>query len=56
MLFVVYRTFIICYGILLFIFDIRNSLLERPTLASRVLLFLLGHFQTNECEISKFCL
>ena len=30
--------------------------LERPTLASRVPLFLLGHFQTNECEISDFCL
>ena len=31
-------------------------LLERPTLASRVPLFLLGHFLTNECEISDFCL
>ena len=30
--------------------------LERPTLASRVPLFLLGHFLTNECEISDFCL
>ena len=30
--------------------------LERPTLASRVPLFLLGHFTTNECEISNFCL
>ena len=30
--------------------------LERPTLASRVPLFLLGHFPTNECEISDFCL
>ena len=29
--------------------------LERPTLASRVPLFLLGHFPTNECEISDFC-
>ena len=32
------------------------DLLERPTLASRVPLFLLGHFPTNECEISDFCL
>ena len=31
-------------------------LLERPTLASRVPLFLLGHFPTNECEISDFLL
>ena len=31
-------------------------LLERPTIASRVSLFLLGHFQTNECEILDFCL
>ena len=31
------------------------QLLERPTLASRVPLFLLGHFLTNECEISDFC-
>ena len=30
-------------------------LLERPTLASRVPLFLLRHFSTNECEISDFC-
>ena len=35
--------------------DARVSL-ERPTLASRVPLFLLGHFLTNECEISDFCL
>ena len=34
----------------------RNSLLERPTLESRVPLFLLGHFQTNEGKISDFCL
>ena len=33
-----------------------SSSLERPTLASRVPLFLLGHFPTNECEISNFCL
>ena len=32
------------------------TLLEQPTLASRVPLFLLGHFLTNECEISDFCL
>ena len=32
------------------------DVLERPTLASRVPLFLLGHFPTNECEISDFCL
>ena len=32
------------------------ALLERPTLASRVPLFLLGHFLTNECEISDCCL
>ena len=32
------------------------QLLERPTLASLVPLFLLGHFSTNECEISDFCL
>ena len=31
-------------------------LLERPMLASPVPLFLLGHFPTNECEISDFCL
>ena len=30
--------------------------LERSTLASRVSLFLLCHFPTNECEISDFCL
>ena len=33
-----------------------RSLLERLALASRVPLFLLGHFPTNECEISDFCL
>ena len=32
------------------------SLLEQPTLASCVPLFLLSHFQTNECEILDFCL
>ena len=31
-------------------------LVERPTLASRVPVFLFGHFPTNECEISNFCL
>ena len=31
-------------------------LLERPTFASRVPLFLLGNFPTNECEVSDFCL
>ena len=35
---------------------LQGPLLERPTLASRVPLFLLGHFLTNECEISDFCL
>ena len=30
--------------------------LEQSTIASRVSLFLLGHFQTNECEFSDFCL
>ena len=34
----------------------RISKLGRPTLASRVPLFLLGHFPTTECEISDFCL
>ena len=29
--------------------------LERPTLATHVFQFLLGHFQTNECEVSYFC-
>ena len=29
-----------------------HGIIERPTLASRVFLFLLGYFQTNECEIS----
>ena len=33
-----------------------NWSLEQPTLASFVALFLLGHFPTNECEISDFCL
>ena len=33
---------------------VHEALLERPTLASRVPLFLLGHFPTNECEISNF--
>ena len=33
-----------------------SRLLERPTLALRVPLFLLGHFPTNECEISNFWL
>ena len=32
-----------------------QNLLERPTLASRIFLFLLGYFQTSECEISDFC-
>ena len=36
--------------------SVRAELLERPTLASRVPLFSLGHFPTNECEISDFCL
>ena len=27
-----------------------------PTLASHIPLFLLGHFPTNECKISDFCL
>ena len=34
---------------------IDSRYLERPTLASRVPLFLLGHFLTNECETSDFC-
>ena len=34
----------------------RYLLLARPTLASHVSLFLLGHFPTNECKISDFCL
>ena len=33
-----------------------NTLIERPTFASPVPLFLLGHFPANECEISDFCL
>ena len=35
---------------------ISEASLERQTLASRVPLFLLVHFPTNECEISDFCL
>ena len=31
-------------------------LLEGPTLALHVPWFLLGHFPTNECKISDFCL
>ena len=34
----------------------KPALLEQPTLASRVSLFLLDHFSTNECEIADFCL
>ena len=30
--------------------------LERLTPASRVSLFLLGHFQTNEYKVADFCL
>ena len=41
----------ICYPIDLKMQPVQaQSLLERPTLASRVPLFLLGHFPTNECE------
>ena len=38
------------------LFTITKLLSERPTLALHVPLFLLGHFPTNECEISDFCL
>ena len=34
----------------------RSRSLERPTLALRVPLFLFVDFQTNECEVSDFCL
>ena len=34
----------------------KTLIIGKPTLASRVPLFLLGDFPTNECEISDFCL
>ena len=40
------------YTIIFYYFD--KS--ERPTPASHVALFLLDNFQTNECEVSDFCL
>ena len=60
--FLIYFLFVI-FVIVLFsklkvleLIKISTLLLERPTLASRVPLFLLGHFPTKECEISNFCL